>query len=454
MANTRPLSEDESRSLETLRKLGLDCALLFLTETGMEKSILDAVFAVRQVLKAARIHDFDKQGQGQQHKVMIAAHWLQSDRMQHVEVSLYRPETKQGDPRLWIMGMKSFAKAGDVVAVFAGRDPKGQRAVLHFLDLTLHPIDATAAARMLQSMSDSEIDHQPIAPVLPIGARRRTSLPVALAAEPAPIGKDIAAYIRSQRKGASPKAATLLETLRHLAAGGPLPAVCKGPTAVGRTIESALGININSSREPDYFGIELKSARSAPKKKGTRLTLFACVAEWDISRCKSSAEILDVYGYDSGPDRRLYCEVSSRRINSQGLYFDLDAKPGVLCERRALFLDASVTRRMTAQDEHVAAWPFARLEKYLYAKHKETFWIKAKALRGPSGEAFQLESVEHTLQPSSMQFFQLIQEGIVTMDHLIKRKNGRVCEKGPLFKIERGALDQLFVGGVRQYLLR
>ena len=447
MANTRPFTQFELRSLETLRKLGLDCALLFLTETGMEKSILDAVFTVRQVLKSSGLHDFEKQGQGQQHKRVITGRWIQSDRLQDVEVSLYRPETKQGDPRLWVMGLKALARAGDVLAVFAARGS------LHFFNLTLHAIDQELAVRISQPSKAENIDHRAIAPILPIGARRRESQPSGASPKPMPLGRDIAAYLSSLRSGVSATAASLLDTLRALAAAGPMPAVCKGPTAVGRTIEGALGININSSREPDYLGIELKSARAAVKGKGTRLTLFACVPDWAISRWKSSAQILDAYGYQSGTDRRLYCEVSSRRVNSQGLYFDLDSNPGVLLERRTVAVDASGGRCTTAMDEHVAAWPFARLEQYLHAKHKETFWVKAKVLRGPSGEAFQLESVEHTVRPSSLQFFQLLQDDVVTMDHLIKRKDGKVCEKGPLFKIERGALDQLFSGGVRKYQL-
>ena len=33
----------------------------------------------------------------------------------------------------------------------------------------------------------------------------------------------------------------------------------RADTAVGRTLETALGIPINSAKEPDYRGIELKS---------------------------------------------------------------------------------------------------------------------------------------------------------------------------------------------------
>lgn len=32
-------------------------------------------------------------------------------------------------------------------------------------------------------------------------------------------------------------------------------------TAIGRTLETLLGININSSKQPDYKGIELKAFR-------------------------------------------------------------------------------------------------------------------------------------------------------------------------------------------------
>ena len=53
--------------------------------------------------------------------------------------------------------------------------------------------------------------------------------------------------------------------------------------------------------------------------------------------------------------------------------------------------------------------------------------------------------VEHTKKPISSQFDFLIDQGIITLDHLIKRNAvGKVIEKGPIFKIKPKGLDLLF----------
>lgn len=44
--------------------------------------------------------------------------------------------------------------------------------------------------------------------------------------------------------------------------------------------------------------------------------------------------------------------------------------------------------------------------------------------------------VEHTRSPIVSQFDLLVHQGIITLDHLIKRnQKGKVIKKGPLFKI-------------------
>lgn len=42
------------------------------------------------------------------------------------------------------------------------------------------------------------------------------------------------------------------------------PAVCLGPTAVGQTFESLIGISQNNSRDADYKGVEVKAKRTDP----------------------------------------------------------------------------------------------------------------------------------------------------------------------------------------------
>ena len=90
-------------------------------------------------------------------------------------------------------------------------------------------------------------------------------------------------------------------------------------------------------------------------------------------------------------------------------------------------------------------WGLEILHKRLLEKHNETFWIAADSLTIDGKEYFQYKKVEHTKKPIVSQFDILLEQGIITLDHLIKRKtNGSVVEKGPIFKIKPNALDLLF----------
>lgn len=448
--NSRPLTEDENRTLEVLRALGHECALLFLTPTGLRKSILDATFPVRQVLKNGGIHDYSTQAQGQEAKHFEEALWIGHNALTPLRVSLYRPEAKQGDPRLWPGELSLLARAGDVIAMFVvnarlpselgGSSSSRLSPRLHLLNLTLHPLRQADARSALEFLSSSEAIERRIAPIIPIGLRRRTIPEPPALGKCLPLERDAISYVSSTRVGISTSASVLLQMIRDVARKGPIRATCKGPTAIGRAIESALGIPINSSRIPDFHGIEIKSSRISKRGRGTRLTLFACVPDWTVSQMKSSAQILARYGYVRNGARRLYCQVSAKSVNSQGLSFEIDEKSELLLEKHEL-------------DGPVATWPVSRLSKYLTNKHPETFWIKAQRKINNKDEWFTLESIDHTQSPSTLSLVTLLGCGIITMDHLIKQANGRTSEKGPLFKIERNELDQLFVAPIRQYKL-
>jgi hypothetical protein len=210
-----------------------------------------------------------------------------------------------------------------------------------------------------------------------------------------------------------------------------------------RSIETALGITINSSRKPDYKGIELKYGRSKLVSKQTRATLFACVPDWQLSALKSSEAILERFGYARNGDFKLYCSVSTQRANSQGLQLKLDEAVRWLREIA-----------VRTSEEQVAVWQLNHLEKRLTEKHRETFWIKARAEKRADGEWFHLQSVTHTRNPNLPQLERMLGDGTVTLDHLIKRlPTGRAHEKGPLFKIDRQRISELFLGAPQSYSL-
>ncbi|WP_228411746.1 MvaI/BcnI family restriction endonuclease [Entomomonas moraniae] len=187
----------------------------------------------------------------------------------------------------------------------------------------------------------------------------------------------------------------------------------------------------NSSKQPDYLGIELKTTRQFSKK---RSTIFAQVAEWKNSVIKSSAEMLDKYGYSREDSYKLYCTVRAGIANPQGLSFDVDLEKDILFEIHEI-------------DGITLVWSGKLLRQRLLEKHKETFWIEAESFVNDEGiECFILKQVIHTKNPLLSQLLPLLKDRVITMDHLIKRsgKTNKVSEKGPLFKINSKNLNLLF----------
>lgn len=382
----RDITPVEQQKLKALTEYSVALTLIEPTETGLKKSIMDATGPVRSFLTEQGIHDYNLQGQGQQHKRIVDAFIVTEGEFISSSASLYRPITKKGDPRIWFSKLNRYAEPNDLLALIVFDER------IYVLNITQLPVE-----RLIYGETPNPF-------------------------------KELV-YTISSKEGAT--ADELLYMLRQIASRGPIPAEVDADTAVGRTLETALGIDINSSKKPDYKGIELKSYRD---KRGNRKNLFAQVSDWKLSKFKSSEEILDAFGYWRGEDFKLYCTVSSIMRNSQGLRFKLDADANWLIEN-------------SDQKEigDFAVWSLRKLHERLLEKHRETFWIAVDSTFEDGKEYFQYRAVEHTKKPITSQFDILLEQGIITMDHLIKRnKLGRVVEKGPLFKIKPNSLDLLF----------
>lgn len=364
-----------------LTKLGVEYSIFEPTLTGLKKSILDATQPVRTHFELEEFHYYCEQKQGPEYKVKIDAYFLTEEGEKKSTASLYRPKTKNGDPRMWFRGLPDFAKSGEQIAIII---KNGTPYLLNLNNLELRD---------------------------------------ALDKKNSPIGMFFSALIDQSNRVSK----ELLVKLKHLAKT-PIPALRSGDTAVGYTLETMLGIEANSSKQPDYKGIELKAGRGIKN----RTTLFAQVADWTKSPCKASAEILNKYGYERGDDFKLYCTLSTKKENSQGLSFIYDQAKDELQE-------------WYNKSELVAIWPGDLLRKRLKEKHAETFWVDVKSELIDGKEYFLLKSVIHTRSPIVSQLMPLIESGVITMDHLIKRTvTGRVSEKGPLFKINKSDLELLF----------
>lgn len=370
-----------SENKKQLTKLGVEFSVFEPTITGLKKSILDATQPVRTHFELESYHFYWEQGQGPEFKVKTDAVLLGDDSAMPSSASLYRPKTKKGDPRMWFRGLPKFSKAGDQVAII-------------ILDKTPYLINLSQID-LIDSLTNQ---HSKVKQFFDQLIFKKTNI-----------------------------ADELLSKLKELAKQ-PLRSLRYGDTSIGYTLETMLGIEANSSKQPDYKGIELKSGRGTR----TRTTLFAQVPDWSISPCKKSAEILNKYGYDRGEDFKLYCTLSTQKENSQGLSFIYDQTKDELQE-------------WYNKSELVAIWPGSLLRKRLKEKHAETFWIEATSEFDDGVEYFKLTRVTHTRSPVATQLMPLIQSGVITMDHLIKRNSkGRVGEKGPLFKMNKRDLELLF----------
>ena len=101
---------------------GVPVAFLVPTPTGYGKSIMDATGPVRELFKNAKLHDYEVQGQGPEHKVMIKSYFVYPDRTQETAASLYRPVTKKGDPRIWFKDLKSYCMPCNLLALITIED--------------------------------------------------------------------------------------------------------------------------------------------------------------------------------------------------------------------------------------------------------------------------------------------------------------------------------------------
>ncbi len=225
----RLLTAFEEENLKVLTANSVSFTLIEPTETGLKKSIMDATGVVRNYLKENNIHDYKLQGQGPENKVMLEALIYSDYTTFKSKVSLYRPKTKNGDSRIWFSGLTKFSQANDILA-------------LVYFDLKIHVINITQLE--LINLINTFLNN--------------------------PL-KELIQEIKFNENAVSNE---LLKMLKNITQNGAVPSLLDADTSVGRTLEAALGIPINSSKQPDYKGIELKSFRA---NKGNRKNLFAQV---------------------------------------------------------------------------------------------------------------------------------------------------------------------------------
>lgn len=112
-----PPINNVSKNLTNFKIKNIPYSLLIPTETGLSKSIMDAVSSVREFLKVNNIHDYEIQEFGPANKVKLNGKFILKDNTaKTTEISLYRSNGR-GDYRIWFSDLKEFADANDNLAL-------------------------------------------------------------------------------------------------------------------------------------------------------------------------------------------------------------------------------------------------------------------------------------------------------------------------------------------------
>lgn len=238
----------------------------------------------------------------------------------------------------------------------------------------------------------------------------------------------------------SPQARKVLHALADVARKGWIPAVGIGDRSVGMTLLCQLGMKHSVDAKPRLHGLTVSARRGSRLKDENRVNLFAKVPDWDVSALKSSRQIVDTHGYVRDGCRRLYCTVSAKQPNAQGLYLFVDRGGRLLRER------CSDVRGGASE---VAAWRMDALKERLLEAHPEAVWVLAASRKVDGKEFFHFRFAQFTSMPRVDALASLIDAGTVTVDHLIQSKLGNVREKGPLFKIKPANVEALFPASSR-----
>ena len=360
----RPFTPFEKRNMEYLVNKSIKFTQVQITSTGLKKSILDATTPMSTYLKENGVHDYDLQSQGPENKVSIETYILSNFKQTKTQTSLYRPVTKEGDPRLWIYGLKDFTEPDDIHAIIAA-EPN----VLYVINLTK------------------------------IDIIEQSETPLA-----SPI-KDLIFNLSFEANGVSDELLTILREYQNIW----IDTKVNADTGIGREVEALLGIDMNDSPLPDYKGIELKSFRS--RRPSIKKNLFCKVPDWDISYLKSGAEIVEKYGYMSDGIKSYRNTLKCSKPNSQNLRLNMNYPDNLL----EIEEDKRISGENFKKVADVAVWRLQTLHQCLLTKHHETFWIEVDTRIGDKGqEQFMFNKIEHTKNPNVGQFDVLLEQNLIT----------------------------------------
>ena len=211
----------------------------------------------------------------------------------------------------------------------------------------------------------------------------------------------------------------LQRRLRDLKQRGSIPVRKTGTGKYGLAIEDALGISANSSKSPDFMGIELKT-----KSDRTLQTLFSRTPSRYTGVADKNA-LFDQYSYvDKNHKRRL-----STSFGASG-------------DQKGFFL-RTIEQKIVVQNTDTRLFEFdaERMEEALLSKHSQSVYLQVEG----SQDSCSLESAQYCKWPSVIRFMKLVKEDCINLDLTMSKEGSSVRDHGFLWRIGGADIDKLYL---------
>ena len=212
----------------------------------------------------------------------------------------------------------------------------------------------------------------------------------------------------------------LVSRIREINKNGPTLIEGAGSGKYGLALERELGIEKNSSKKPDFRGIEIKTKATSKLQ-----TLFSRTPSEYLS-CGDRLGTLRKYGYENKDGRtQLYTSVNH---DGDSLGFRIVVLAGQVILKRG--------------PESVLSYENTRLTKALKSKHSESAFVTVKPVN--HNTTYYYPTLQHCREPSFEKFLILLRSSKIYLDLTLSVKNGVAKDHGFLWRIPSDELPNLF----------
>lgn len=401
-------NDSEKKLIQLINKhSNEDYALIRMTQTMINKNVIDANSILRDLLESHNLVKFNTLKRGGKNGISYDTLFIQDGKVEVIKIKFYTKE--RGNKCFSIEKLKKRMSTreintGDLLYISTFRKPDGQLQ-LFIINLTHN---APKEIEIKNTIKEDEI--------------------------------------KCLLESIKPKLKTIVQNGFHNNSKGVGKIEDKD---AGDTLEHLLGIETNNKQVADLKGlIEIKTKRSCK----TQVTLFNQRPRFEgteIEKIEPNdknrvSAFTRKYGYNSTKHSNcnaLEITIGTKEApqNSLGFYLAVDEK------NKRVTLNKS--NPISNKPEVVAYWLYEDIKKRLFEKHPATLWIETESRYNGEMAQFKYNNIKFTRAPQFTTFLSMIETGEITYHwrgYVSKEGNYNSRNHGNPWRIKPKAKTELF----------